>query len=82
MRRKVGVKWTQGDLGKAVGVSAQQISRYEAETDEPSYETWVRLAGALLTTPGELMFGIPIEEGVDRPLGASRTPKRRKGGEG
>ena len=81
MQRKAGHKWTQLELAGAVGVSHQQISRYEAEADEPSYETWVKLAEALLVTPGELMFGLPIEEDAE-PLGAARTPKKRKGARG
>lgn len=80
MLRKAGQKMTQADLGEAVGVSAQQISRYEAEVDEPSYSTWVGLAKALLMTPGELMFGhtyVPLEEGMEIPV-LSPTRSRRK----
>lgn len=58
MKGKVGVKWTQGDLGRAVDVSAQQISRYENEVDEPSWDMWRKMAKALLISdPGELAFG-------------------------
>lgn len=58
MKGRVGAKWTQADLGKAVGVSAQQISRYEAEIDEPSWDMWRKMAKALLIPdPGELAFG-------------------------
>lgn len=72
MKGKVGVKWTQADLGKAVGVSAQQISRYEAETDEPGWDMWRKLAKALLIDdPGELAFGTrPTTRTPGRPGGA------------
>ena len=79
MLRKKGQKMTQGDLAALVGVSAQQISRYEAETDEPSYDTWVRLGQALLMTPGELMFGnthLPPEEGMERPVLSSHRKRK------
>lgn len=82
MLRKAGRKMTQGDLGKAAGVSAQQISRYEAEVDEPSYDTWVRLGKALLMTPGDLVFGnthVPIEEGVEQPVQSPTRSRRSLG---
>ena len=58
MKGKAGVKRTQADLGKAVHVSPQQISRYEDEIDEPSWDMWRKMAKALLIAdPGELAFG-------------------------
>lgn len=58
MQRKAGRKWTQKDLGDAVNLSAQQISRYESETDEPKWDMWRKMAKALLIPdPGELAFG-------------------------
>jgi transcriptional regulator with XRE-family HTH domain len=78
MQRKAGRKLTQAELADAAGVSHQQISRYEAEADEPSYDTWVKLARALMTTPGELMFGIPIEEGQEVPSPRPTRPAKGK----
>lgn len=81
MLRKAGAKMTQAELGETVGVSAQQISRYEAETDEPNYATWRKLARALRMDPGELMFGIedtPVDDLVDDPA----DDRKRGGGEG
>lgn len=80
MLRKRGRKMTQAELGKAVGLSPQQIGFYESETNEPGYDTWVGLAKALLMTPGELMFGhtyVPVEEGMEVPV-LSPTRSRRK----
>lgn len=72
MKRKAGVKWTQADLGKAVGVSAQQISRYEAETDEPGWDMWRKMARALLIEdPGELAFGTEERKGRRGGLGGN-----------
>lgn len=76
MLRKAGAKMTQKELGKLVELSHQQIGRYESETDEPGYDTWLKLAGALLIAPGELVFGdqynrIPLP--ATQPL--TRRPK-------
>lgn len=81
MLRKRGRKMTQADLAELVELSDAQIGFYESETNEPSYETWVKLAQALRVTPGELMFGLPIEEEPE-PLGASRKPQRMRKGAG
>lgn len=77
MLRKAGAKMTQAALGELVDVSAQQISRYETETDEPSYDTWRKLGKALRMDPGELMFGVR-ETPVDfAPNPAAETKKKR-----
>lgn len=84
MRRKVGRKWTQSDLGSAVGVSPQQISRYESEEDEPKWEMWKKMAKALrFTNPGELVFGesrveIPQEPEQPIPVELQKSTKRRR----
>lgn len=88
MRRKVGRKWTQSDLGIAVGVSPQQISRYESEEDEPKWEMWKKMAKALrYANPGELAFGearveIPLEpeQPVPVELRKPATKRRRQNG--
>lgn len=72
---------TQGELAALVGLSAQQISRYEAEVDEPGYMTWVRLAKALQITPSALLFGnshVPIEEGVEVPVERPTQTKKKR----
>lgn len=71
MKRKVGRKWTQTDLGAAVGVSYQQISRYESEDDEPKWDMWRKMAKALLIDdPGDLAFG-SLEDRRRRGSGSS-----------
>lgn len=57
MRGKRGRKMTQEELGDAADVSPQMIGFYESETNEPSWNTWVKMAKALLIDPGELAFG-------------------------
>lgn len=81
MLRKRGRKMTQAELGEAVGFTPAVIGFYGSETNEPSYDTWVAMARALMTTPGELMFGLPIEADAE-PLGAATTQKRQKGARG
>ena len=46
---------TQEDLGKVVGVSFQQIQKYERGTNRISSSTLVLLARALDVSPGELL---------------------------
>lgn len=84
MLRKRGRKMTQAELGKAVGFTPAVIGFYESETNEPNYDTWRKLAKALLTTPGELMFGnsadVPIEENAEQPSERPTRKRKRSGG--
>ena len=46
---------TQGELGKAVGVSNNTISRYETSIREPTIAMWEKLASVLNVTPEYLV---------------------------
>lgn len=46
---------TQEDIGKVVGVSFQQIQKYERGTNRISSSTLILLARALDVSPGELL---------------------------
>lgn len=86
MRGKDGSKVTQKGLAKLVGLSHQQIGRYESETDEPGYDTWLKLSMALQIAPGPLVFGDqcnriqlpPTQPLTQRPPELDEAPKAAK----
>ena len=74
---------SQSELARAVGVTPQAWSAWEAGM-EPDYDRLPLIAKVLGTTVAALMegTGLPLEQGADKPLGAARTPRKRKGVEG
>ena len=53
---------SQTELGSAIGVTFQQIQKYEAGTNRIAASTLVRIAGALDAAPDELLSGRPALE--------------------
>lgn len=75
MKGRRGSKMSQAELGEAVGVSGSQIGFYETEANEPGWDGWVALGGALGVTPGWLAF----EQEPRETAFASPYRKREKG---
>ncbi|TCS77099.1 helix-turn-helix protein [Muricomes intestini] len=48
-------KLSQGQLGKRVGISQQQIAQYENRVRNPKIETLKKIANALNVTPAEFL---------------------------
>lgn len=57
-------KWTQGQVGKRVGVTASIISAYETGIRQPSYEVMIRLAH-LYGVSSDYLLGISSKKTPD-----------------
>ncbi len=67
--------WTQKELAKRVGVSYQQLNKYEGGTNAPPLDKLVALASALETTADYLITGSLMES---YPLYNTRLMERFK----
>lgn len=77
-----GRQVTQAELAELAGVSTAAWSTWEAGRSQPPLDTLEKVAQVLGIDPGWLAFGLPLEQGVDVPLGASRKPQRMRKGAG
>jgi len=68
LRRAKG--WNQSELAARVGVTSNQISKFERETGKPGLETLSKLAEALATTTDFLLTGREPQEIHDARLRA------------
>jgi transcriptional regulator with XRE-family HTH domain len=65
---------SQTDLGRAIGITFQQVQKYERGANRVSISTLLRIAGALEVSPVELIAALQAAP-VDRPAdGAERLP--------
>lgn len=64
-RQKMGLN--QSDLGRAAGVSFQQIQKYERGTNRVSFSTLMRLCEALDCSPAVLVADVEQIVGVANP---------------
>jgi transcriptional regulator with XRE-family HTH domain len=55
---------TQAELGERIGLSDQQVARYEKNEARLTIQMIRRFAIALETTPAELVVGMPVMQGV------------------
>jgi transcriptional regulator with XRE-family HTH domain len=67
-RKTLGI--SQSDLSEAIGVSFQQVQKYERGANRVSASTLYRIAIALNCTPADFFAGLPLLEGsAEDPLG-------------
>lgn len=57
-RRRLDAGLTQEDLGRKVGVSYQQIQKYETGMNRIAVSTLMRIAAAMNTTTAELVEAV------------------------
>jgi transcriptional regulator with XRE-family HTH domain len=70
--RRIRMKMSQGDLGKSLGVSFQQIQKYEKGTNRLSAAMIVRVVEILDVDVGYFYDGIPKTKRIDE----IETPQR------
>ena len=81
-RRRRLMELTQAELGRRVGLSFQQIQKYECATQRLSVATLCRIAWVLGVEPGYFLADLPktAESGqADENPGASRRARYGKG---
>ena len=80
-----GRQVTQAELADLAGVSTAAWSTWEADRSQPPLDTIGKVARVLGVDPGWLAFGtqarttgLPIEEGVEKPLERPTRAKKRR----
>jgi transcriptional regulator with XRE-family HTH domain len=75
-RRRVLLGMNQTDLGKAAGITFQQVQKYENGANRMGASRIVQFAGALGVPPSYFFEEMP--EDILQPKGRGRPPKRTK----
>lgn len=67
IRRRLGKRWSQVDLGGFSGLEHSYVSRLESGSRTPSLDVMMRLAHAFKIAPERLMKEVRVElEGLNR----------------
>lgn len=75
--RRKALKLSQGKLAELMGVSYQQIQKYEAGVSQASVGRLLHFAAALGVPPGYFYEGVKIEEPIGQGIGGDIPPEIR-----
>lgn len=67
--RRIRIGWSARELAEAIGVSVQQVYRYEAGSDRMFAATLIRVCVALRTSAGDVCSGLGDEPVASDPRG-------------